>query len=51
LGFSVEGLFGQKKAEFNKYFTEEDLKELLKRDIPEDEKISELKKRLEHLNN
>ena len=51
LGFSVEGLFGQKKAEFNKDFTAEDLKELLKRDIPEDEKISELKKRLEHLNN
>lgn len=49
LGFSVEGLFGQKKVEMTKEFTEEDIKELLKSDLSDDEKLEKIKENLEHL--
>ena len=49
LGFSVEGLFGQKKVEMAKEFTEEDLKELLSSDLSEDEILAELKQKMEHI--
>jgi len=51
LGFSVEGLFGQKKVELSKEFTEEDLKELLNSDISDDEKLAKIREKMEHLNN
>jgi len=46
LGFSVEGLFGQKKVEMTKEFTEEDLKELLNSDLSDDEKIETIKNKI-----
>ena len=47
LGFSVEGLFGQKKVEMTKEFTDEELKELLKSDLTDEEMLAELKKKME----
>jgi hypothetical protein len=47
LGFSVEGLFGQKRAEMSKEFTVDDLKEILNSNISDDEKLKAIRKKNE----